>query len=120
MLLFVSLLANVFDLTTLLLLQVVSKVVLLAEEVKKGKGQWKFQGWCFWSPSSYIYTNGFTLETGRNTHGVQIKSIYIYYILVKTKTKTKKQIQMHIEWWNQNLILWVVLSSLLTIHFLKV
>lgn len=88
MLLFVSLLANVFDLTTLLLLQVVSKVVLLAEEVKKGKGQWKFQGWCFWSPSSYIYTNGFTLETGRNTHGVQRKSIYILYT---SKNKNKKK-----------------------------
>lgn len=70
-------------------IKVVSKVVLLAEEVKKGKGQWKFQGWCFWSPSSYIYTNGFTLETGRNTHGVQIKSIYILYTS-KNKNKNKK------------------------------
>ena len=104
--LFVSLLANVFDLTTLLLLQVVSKVVLVAEEVKKGKGQWKFQGWCFCCPSSYIYEWFYTGDMGSRWKLVEIRMVYKEKAYIYTsKKKKKKRIQMHIEWWNQNLIL---------------
>lgn len=64
---------------------------MVAEEVKKGKGQWKFQGWCFCCPSSYIYEWFYTGDMGSRWKLVEIRMVYKEKAYIYTSKKKKKE-----------------------------